>query len=70
MADITSTTKRRRFEVLEGMLPIKTTQVPSEIIAGLTLAALAIPDCPVEKNRAKGSIRDQVVFLPPPAAVR
>src|SRR5215469_13869492 len=44
MADITSTTKRRRFEVLEGILPIKPTQVPSEIIAGLTLAALAIPE--------------------------
>ena len=44
MADITSTTKRRRFEVLESILLIKTTQVPSEIIAGLTLAALAIPE--------------------------
>src|SRR5215467_10412618 len=44
MVDITSTTKHCRFEVLEGILPIKPTQVPSEIIAGLTLAALAIPE--------------------------
>jgi high affinity sulfate transporter 1 len=44
MADATSTTQGSRFEVLQGVLPIKTTQVPSEIIAGLTLAALAIPE--------------------------
>ena len=29
---------------LEGVLPIKGSQVPAEIIAGLTLAALAIPE--------------------------
>ncbi|WP_296900336.1 SulP family inorganic anion transporter [Thiohalocapsa sp.] len=30
--------------ILQGVLPIKASQVPAEIIAGLTLAALAIPE--------------------------
>jgi len=29
---------------MEGVLPIKGSQVPAEIIAGITLAALAIPE--------------------------
>jgi len=29
---------------LQGVLPIKTSQIPTELIAGLTLAALAIPE--------------------------
>jgi high affinity sulfate transporter 1 len=33
-----------RFPILQGVLPIKGSQVPTEIIAGLTLAALAIPE--------------------------
>ena len=33
-----------RFPILEGLLPIKASQVPTEIIAGITLAALAIPE--------------------------
>jgi high affinity sulfate transporter 1 len=33
-----------RLPVLQGILPIKPTQVPADIIAGLTLAALAIPE--------------------------
>ncbi len=33
-----------RFPMLQGVLPIKGSQVPAEIIAGLTLAALAIPE--------------------------
>src|SRR5215469_13499354 len=44
MAETTITTRRSRFEVLQGVLPIRTTEVPSEVIAGLTLAALAIPE--------------------------
>jgi MFS superfamily sulfate permease-like transporter len=44
MAGTPSSTLRCGFEILQGILPIKTTQVPSEIIAGLTLAALAIPE--------------------------
>ena len=37
---------RRRFPIgiLQGVLPIDRTRVPSEILAGLTLAALAIPE--------------------------
>ena len=35
---------RRRLALCEGLLPIEGSRVPSEIIAGLTLAALAIPE--------------------------
>lgn len=40
MAEATSKTGRFHFEVLQGVLPIKATQVPAEILAGVTLAAL------------------------------
>jgi MFS superfamily sulfate permease-like transporter len=33
-----------RLPILQGVLPIKASQVPAELIAGLTLAALAIPE--------------------------
>jgi len=33
-----------RFPILQGVLPIKRTQIPAEVIAGITLAALAIPE--------------------------
>ncbi|MFA5331866.1 MAG: SulP family inorganic anion transporter [Methanoregula sp.] len=36
--------KIRKFPVFEGILPIKKSQVPLDIIAGITLAALAIPE--------------------------
>ena len=36
--------KGLRFPLFEGLLPIKGSQVPAEIIAGITLAALAIPE--------------------------
>ena len=36
--------KGLRLPVFEGLLPIKGSQVPAEIIAGVTLAALAIPE--------------------------
>jgi SulP family sulfate permease len=32
------------FPILQGVLPVKLSQVPAEVIAGLTLAALAIPE--------------------------
>ncbi len=32
------------FELFQGLLPIKSSQIPAEVIAGLTLAALAIPE--------------------------
>jgi SulP family sulfate permease len=35
---------RVRLPVLQGILPISAAQVPAEIIAGITLAALAIPE--------------------------
>src|SRR5262249_49739415 len=44
MANVTSKTRRFHFKVLQGVLPIKTTQAPAEVIAGITLAALAIPE--------------------------
>lgn len=33
-----------RFPILQGVLPIERTQIPAEVIAGITLAALAIPE--------------------------
>jgi high affinity sulfate transporter 1 len=33
-----------RFPILQGVLPIKGSRIPVEIVAGLTLAALAIPE--------------------------
>jgi len=36
--------KTGKFPVLQGILPIKRSQVPLDIIAGITLAALAIPE--------------------------
>ena len=35
---------RFKFTLFQGLLPIKSSQVPAEVIAGLTLAALAIPE--------------------------
>jgi MFS superfamily sulfate permease-like transporter len=35
---------RPGLPILQGVLPIKASQVPAEVIAGLTLAALAIPE--------------------------
>jgi high affinity sulfate transporter 1 len=37
-------TQNFRFGLLQGVLPINASQVPREIIAGLTLAALGIPE--------------------------
>jgi sulfate permease, SulP family len=34
----------QRLPILQGLLPIKTIQIPAEVIAGITLAALAIPE--------------------------
>src|ERR1039457_1660925 len=33
-----------KIPILRGILPIKRAQVPADIIAGITLAALAIPE--------------------------
>ena len=33
-----------RLPILQGILPIRASQIPLELIAGLTLAALAIPE--------------------------
>ena len=35
---------RARFPILQGVLPITTAQVPAEIVAGITLAAIAVPE--------------------------
>ena len=37
-------TPGRPFAILEGILPINARQVPLDIVAGITLAALAIPE--------------------------
>jgi len=33
-----------RFSVLQGVLPITAAQIPAEIVAGITLAAIAVPE--------------------------
>ncbi len=37
-------TRGLRFPILQGVLPVKRSQIPAEIIAGVTLATLAIPE--------------------------
>ncbi len=44
MTATSTKTKGFRFPILQGVLPIQGSQVPAEIIAGITLAALAIPE--------------------------
>src|ERR1700758_14416 len=44
MTNTTSKTQRFDFQVLQGVLPIKAMQAPAEILAGIPLAALAIPE--------------------------
>ena len=43
---VTVTTNRRglRLLMLQGILPLDRAQMPADLIAGLTLAALAIPE--------------------------
>ena len=33
-----------KFPILQGVLPIKGSQLPAEVVAGITLAALAVPE--------------------------
>jgi SulP family sulfate permease len=40
----TAHSKGARFPILQGVLPINSRQVPLDIVAGITLAALAIPE--------------------------
>lgn len=35
---------RARFTILQGVLPITAAQIPAEILAGITLAAIAVPE--------------------------
>jgi sulfate permease, SulP family len=44
MASENSKSTGFRLPILQGVLPIKGAQIPAELIAGLTLAALAIPE--------------------------
>lgn len=44
MVQANNTTKRFRLPILQGVLPVKGSQIPTELLAGLTLAALAIPE--------------------------
>ena len=44
VSEAKSAVKGFRFPIFQGLLPIKASQIPLEIIAGITLAALAIPE--------------------------
>jgi SulP family sulfate permease len=44
MSEKEGSNRNSHFAVLQGVLPIKPARIPSEIVAGLTLAALAIPE--------------------------
>ena len=37
-------TLSRHLPILQGILPITSGQIPAEIIAGITLAAIAVPE--------------------------
>lgn len=40
----TTAHKRLHLPILQGLLPLDLKQIPAEVVAGLTLAALAIPE--------------------------
>jgi len=44
MSDANNKTGGFRLPIMQGLLPIKGSQIPAEVIAGITLAALAIPE--------------------------
>jgi high affinity sulfate transporter 1 len=44
MSEAHNKTQGFRLPVMQGLLPIKGSQLPAEVIAGITLAALAIPE--------------------------
>ena len=44
MSEANSKTRGFGLQVMEGLLPIKGAQIPAAVIAGITLAALAIPE--------------------------
>ena len=44
MSEANSKTRNSGLPVMQGLLPIRPEQIPAEIIAGVTLAALAIPE--------------------------
>ncbi|MDD1661422.1 MAG: SulP family inorganic anion transporter [Methanomicrobiales archaeon] len=44
MASIRAPEWIRRYHLLQGILPVDSSQIPAEIIAGVTFAALAIPE--------------------------
>ena len=44
MANANNKSEGFRLPIMQGLLPIKGSQIPAEIIAGITLAALAIPE--------------------------
>ena len=44
MPDDNAPTRRPRLPVLQGVLPIEAARIPAEIVAGITLAAIAIPE--------------------------
>lgn len=44
MATVTTNRRGFRLPLLQGLLPLERSQIPADLIAGLTLAALAIPE--------------------------
>lgn len=44
MAPVTTNGRGLRWPVLQGLLPLDPARIPADLIAGLTLAALAIPE--------------------------
>ena len=44
IVDIRINKKQRRFFMFQGLLPIDRSRIPADIVAGMTLAALAIPE--------------------------
>src|SRR3954470_1599158 len=43
-AEAAPTTSRRRSPVFQGIVPVDRSRVPGDVIAGVTLAALGIPE--------------------------
>ncbi len=44
MIKIEKQARKNHFSMLQGILPIQKSEIPAEVLAGITLAALAIPE--------------------------
>ncbi len=54
LSGIESKVTGSRLPLFEGLLPIDSKRAPTDLLAGVTLAALAIPEAPRRSARCAG----------------